>query len=140
MLPPNLFVWLKLAGAVALILALGAAYAWWHHLQAEAALVPQLSQRIASDDARANALATRLAQIDAARVSAEHTLALWQADKSLALQSLEKEGQHASAHTNPVCFPTPAERGLRNAALGRLTRLDETGSAASVPEGPRTAD
>jgi hypothetical protein len=140
MLPPNLFLWLRLAGALALILALAGAYAYWHRLKAEAALVPQLSSRIASDDARANALATRLAQVEQARAASDRALARWQAAKSLALQSLEKEGQHASAHTNPVCFPTPAERGLRNAALGRLAGFGEAGSAASVPEGPGSAD
>lgn len=132
MLPVNLFPWLKLAGALALILALGAALAYWQHLRSEAALVPELSQRIASDDARANALSVRLAQVENARAASERALAQWQADKSLALQSLEKEGQHAQAHTNPACSPSAVDRGLRNDALGRLTRFDEAGSAASV--------
>jgi hypothetical protein len=133
MLPFNFFTWLKLAGALALVLALAAAYAWWHHVEAQAALVPGLSQRIASDDARANALAARLNQIATARATAERALAAWQADKSLALQSLEKEGQHASAATNPVCAPSDADRGLRNATLGRLAGSDEARSAAQLP-------
>jgi hypothetical protein len=134
MLPPNLFLWLKLAGCLALVVALAAAFATWQHLKSEAALVPALSQRIAGDDARAGALAARLAQVETARAAAERALAQWQADKSLALQSLEKERQHAPAHTNPVCAPTDVDRGLRNAAAARLTRFDEAGSAASLSE------
>ena len=139
MMPPNIFTWLKLAGALGLVLSLVAAYAYWQHLRAEAALVPGLSQRIASDDARASALAARLAQIEQARRSAESALGAWQADKSLALQSLGKEGQHAAAQTNPVCAPAALDRSLRNDALGKLTRFDEAGSAASVPAGAGAA-
>ena len=139
MLPPNLFFCLKLAGALALVVALTAACAYWQHLKSEAARVPLLSQRIASDDARATVLATRLAQVETARAAAERALAQWQADKSLALQSLEKERQHAPAYTNPVCAPTDADRSLRNAAAIRLTRFDEAGSAASLSQGAGAA-
>ena len=140
MLPPNLLTWLRLAGALAFAMAVAAAYGWWHHLKAEAALVPELSRRIASDDARANALSLRLAQVEKARAQSEAALGQWQADKSLALASLEKDGQHAPAATNPVCAPTDADRGLRNAALDRLTGFDEIGSAASVPQGAGSVD
>ena len=139
MLPVNLFPWLKLAGVLAIVIALAAAWAYWRQVSAEAALVPQLSQRIASDDARASALATRLAQVEKARAAAEAAFGTWQAGKTLALQSLEKEGQHAPAATNPVCAPTAADRSLRNQALGRLTRFDEAGGAAQLPAGAGAA-
>ena len=139
MLPPNLFTWLKLAAALALVLAIAAGYAWWRHINAEAALVPALSSRIASDDARATALAARLAQIDKARAAAESTLGAWQAQKAVALQSLAKDEFHAPAQTNPVCAPTALDRGLRNDALARLTGFDRAGSEAELSGGAARA-
>lgn len=131
----SLLDWAKLAGVLAVAIAIGAAVIYWRHLENEAALVPQLSARVSNDDAQAAALSQRLAAVDKARADAERTLSAWQSGKTLALQSLDKEGQHAAASTTPVCAPSAADQRLRNDTIGQLTRFGGAAGAASVPSG-----
>ncbi len=133
MLPPGFFAWIKLAGLLAIVLALAAAYVHVRTLSAEAARVPALSQQIASNEARANALSGKLAAADAARRAADDALSAWQAQKAATLETIGKEEQNAPASRDPACAPRDIDRWLRNDALGRLTRFDEARGAARLP-------
>jgi hypothetical protein len=112
--------WIRIGGALALGLFAAALFAHVRHIEKQAALVPTLEARIASDEARANALATALAKTDAARAEADRALSRWQVLKDNLLATLNKEARHATAAKNPLCAPHDDDRRLRNAALDRL--------------------
>ena len=133
MLPTDILNWLKLGGALVAVLAIGAAYIHYRALEADAARVPGLEQRVASDDSRAGALAAQLAAANAARDSADRALTAWQAGKTDIIDAIEKEGHHATAATDAHCAPGDADRKLRNDALARLTGLGQAAGAARMP-------
>jgi len=133
MWPSDILTWLKLGGALAAVLAIGALCLHYRALEADAALVPGLEQHVASDDSRANALAAQLAAANAARDSADHALTAWQANKTELIDAIEKEGHHATAATDAHCAPGDADRKLRNDALAKLAGFGQAAGAARLP-------
>lgn len=123
----------KLIGFAAVIAAAGLFY--WHYesISAQAALVPGLQARITTDDARATALAQRMADVDKARSSAESALSAFEAGEQTVIANLKKASAHAAAQTNPVCAPSDIDRGMRNDALRQLLGAGQATGAASVP-------
>ena len=133
MWPSDILTWLKLGGALAAVLAIGVLYIHYRSLEADAALVPGLEQRVAGDDSRANALAAQLSAANAARDSADRALTVWQANKAEIIDAIEKEGHHATAATDAHCAPGDADRKLRNDALAKLTGPGQAAGAARLP-------
>ncbi len=133
MWPSDILTWLKLGGALAAVLAIGALYIHYRALEADAALVPGLETRVASDDGRASALAAQLSAANAARDSADRALTAWQANKTDIIETIEKEGHHATATTDAHCAPGDADRRLRNDALAKLTGFGQAAGATRLP-------
>lgn len=123
-----IITYIKMAGALALVLLLGAAFFYVHHLKEQATKVPVLQQQVtdlqkarARDDADAQKAALQIVANMAAEQVSLRDFNNW---KSLALNLNKEIGgivKNAKANQDPGCFPSNDDRKLWNSTVAKLT-------------------
>jgi hypothetical protein len=107
----------------------------WHYknLQAEAAKVPGLEAQLVDVGQRATALAKRNAAIIRARSETEKDLSEKLKTKDLMIVEIKRISKNVEAATNPVCFPSPDDRRVRNDAVRGLFGAEQVGAPTAMP-------
>jgi hypothetical protein len=127
-MPPFLVTWVLgggwkwIAGGLLLIGLLTAGGIWLHHYHILEEKAAQYDTLKASFEDQNNRLAKAMVTIHdneiAARQAADD-LRVSTADRASLFAALRKGMANAAVATNPVCFPSDDERGVRNKALER---------------------